>query len=144
MGVLTVSGGLLRGVALVGLAAALAGAGGCRSAYDVQVRNMTDQPIVAALSAPFGDGADKALAVTRLGPGDRGSLFRQVDSKTRVALRVDFAGNEGTPAVMDLVRGETVVNVERVETPSVPGAGNQPAAGALSIGRLRLREVSSP
>lgn len=106
---------------------------GCRAAYDVQVRNLTDQPIGMALTAPFGDGADAALASGRLGPGDRGTLFKQVDAGTRVALRVDFAGNEGYPAVLDLSRGETVVNVRRVE-----------GDGAGSKGRLRLEEIPRP
>lgn len=126
------------------VAAAALGLGGCRSAYDVQVRNLTDQPIVASLSTPFGDGADTALSATRLGPGDRGSLFKQVEGKKRVSLRVDFAGNEGYPAILDLSRGETIVNVERAEIESVPGAGNQPAASAPSMGKLRLREILRP
>lgn len=75
------------------------------------------------------------MASTRLGPGDRGGLFKQVDSGTRMRLRVDFAGNEGYPAVLDLSRGETVVNVRRVEGE---------ASGAPSAGRLRLEEIPRP
>jgi len=105
----------------------------CRSGYDVSVRNLTDQPIAMALTAPFGDGADKVLRAGRLGPGDRGSLFVQQDASVPVRLKVEFAGNEGYPAVMDLARGETVVNVKRVESDPVQAKG-----------RIRIEEVQRP
>lgn len=105
----------------------------CRSGYDVSVRNLTDQPIGMALTAPFGDGADKVLRSGRLGPGDRGSMFVQQDANVPVRLRVDFAGNEGYRAVMDLARGETVVNIKRVEGDPAP-----------TKGRLRIEEVQRP
>lgn len=106
---------------------------GCRSAYDVTVRNMTDQPVAVALTTPFGDGADRMLTSRRLGPGDRGNLFKQVDQGTLVRLKAEFAGNEGYPAVLDLTRGETVVNIKRVEGDPAP-----------SKGRIRFEEVARP
>ncbi len=121
---------LVRSAAIAALPLAIVG---CRSGYDVSVRNMTDQPIGMALTTPFGDGADKVLKAGRLGPGDRGSMFAQQDSKVPVRLKVEFAGNEGYPAVMDLAQGETVVNVKRIEGDPAP-----------SKGRLRLEEVQRP
>src|SRR3954469_8165220 len=88
---------------------------GCRSGYDVNVRNLTDQPVTARLNAPFGDGGPRTLGSRYVGPGDRQSLFVQTDYKVPVTLSVDFAGNVGYPATLDLSRGETVVNVRRAE-----------------------------
>jgi hypothetical protein len=93
---------------ILGLPALLVG---CRSGYDVDVWNRSDQPVQARLVTQHEDGAGLTLAQTRLGPGDRGSLFKQVDSNTRVALEVDCIGAE-YPATMDLARGKTVVDVE--------------------------------
>ncbi len=121
---------LVRRAALAALPLVLVA---CRSGYDVSVRNLTDQPVAMALTAPFGDGADKVLRAGRLGPGDRGSMFVQQDSKVPVRLKVEFAGNEGYPAVMDLARGETVVNVKRVEGDPAPAKG-----------RIRIEEVQRP
>jgi hypothetical protein len=118
---------IARTVAILAVPLALAG---CRSGYDVDVRNMTDQPVVASLVKPFGDGVDRPLAQTRLGPGDRGQLFSQQESREMVSLSVDFAGNVGHPAKLDLSRGKTVVNVRKTE------------AGAK--GRLTLEEVPRP
>lgn len=103
---------------------------GCRAGYDVDVRNLTDQPVQARLVTPFGDGADQTLREIRLGPGNRGSMFAQTDSNQHVALSVDFAGNIGYPATIDLSHGKTVVNVTRVDE------------GAK--GRLRLEEIPRP
>lgn len=120
----------LKNLAIAGLFALPAILVGCRSGYDVDVRNLTDQPIHARLVTPHQDGANVKLRETRLGPGDRGSLFVQRDARERVALEVDFAGNIGYPATLDLVRGKTVVNVRRADT------------GAQ--GRLILEEVPRP
>jgi hypothetical protein len=103
---------------------------GCRSGYDVDVRNLTDQPITAKLTAPHTDGAPMTLAERYVGPGDRGHLFKQTDSGARVSLAVDFAGNVGYPAMLDLGKGQTIVNVRRAET------GPQ--------GRLQLEEIPRP
>ena len=102
----------------------------CRSGYDVDVRNMTDQPVVASLAVAHEDGSARLLAMQRLGPGDRGALGQQTDANQRVWLEVDFAGNTGHPARMDLIRGRTIVNVRR--------------ADAGSKGKLALEEVPRP
>ena len=103
---------------------------GCRSGYDVNVRNLTDQPVTAKLNVPFGDGAPRTTASRYIGPGDRQNLFVQTDYKVPVTLSVDFAGNVGYPATLDLSRGETVVNVRRSD------AGPQ--------GRLQLEAIPRP
>jgi hypothetical protein len=103
---------------------------GCRSGYEVDIRNLTDQPVSARIVTPFGDGANTTLAQKRLGPGDRGSLFRQTDSNQRVALEVDFAGNVGFPATIDLSPGKTVVNVRRTDEGT--------------HGHVRLEEIPRP
>lgn len=118
---------IARAVAILAVPFVLAG---CRSGYDVDVRNMTDQPVVASLVKPFGDGVDRPLAQARLGPGERGQLFSQQDSKDLVSLTVDFAGNVGYPAKLDVSRGKTVVNVRKTETGSK--------------GRLTLEAVPRP
>jgi hypothetical protein len=103
---------------------------GCRSGYDVNVRNLTDQPVTANLNVPFGDGAPRTLSSRYIGPGDRQNLFVQTDYKVPVTLAVDFAGNVGYPATLDLTRGQTVVNVRRSE----PGPQ----------GRLQLEAIPRP
>ena len=103
---------------------------GCRAGYDVDVRNLTDQPVHASLVTPHEDGAPRLLREVRLGPGDRGSMFVQTDAGQPVALSVDFAGNIGYPATLDLSKGQTVVNVTRVDEGSK--------------GRLRLQEIPRP
>jgi hypothetical protein len=86
---------------------------GCRSGYDVDVRNQTDQPITARLQVPHTDGAPKTLQEKYIGIGDRDRLFIQRDRREPVSLVVDFKGNLGYPATLDLSRGATIVNVRR-------------------------------
>ena len=117
-----------RAIALP-LAAAL-GLAGCRSGYDVGVRNLTDQPVEVRLTTPHSDGAPMVLATKRLGPGDRGSMFTQVASGTAVPLEADFQGTVGYPATIDLSPGKTIVNVRRTDS------GSQ--------GRLMLEELPRP
>lgn len=109
------------------LAAAPLVLAGCRTGYDVDVRNLTDQPVVARLNTPHPDGAGRTLRQGRLGPGDRGSLFTQTEYGRRVWLEVDFEGNVGHPGIIDLSVGKTVVNVKRIDE------GGR--------GRIRLEEV---
>ena len=101
---------------------------GCRSAYDVTVRNLTDQPVTAKLDVPFGDGAPQHVTQRYLGPGQRGNLFVQTDYNVHVSLSVDSASNVGYPATLDLTRGQTVVNVLKSDAP----------------GRLQLETVAHP
>jgi hypothetical protein len=103
---------------------------GCRAGYEVDLRNMADQPVTAKLVTQHADGAGSTLRQTRIGPGDRGSVFVQTEGGERVALEVDFAGNVGYPATLDLVKGKTVVNVVRIDEGSK--------------GRIRLEEVQRP
>ena len=119
--------GFCRGAAVLAVPFLLAG---CRSGYDVDVRNMTDQPVTARLTAPHTDGAPMTLDERYVGPGDRGHLFKQTDSGVHVSLSVDFAGNTGYPAILDLSRGQTIVNVRR--------------ADQGPKGRLQLEEVARP
>jgi hypothetical protein len=88
---------------------------GCRSGFDVDLRNMTDEPVHARLVTPHVDGASLTLAETRLGPGSHGSLFKQVDYTQPVALEVDAAGSTGYPVTMSLARGKTIVNIKRID-----------------------------
>jgi hypothetical protein len=104
---------------------------GCRAGYDVDVRNLTDQPVHARLVTPFGDGADQTLREIRLGPRNHGSMFVQTDFNQHIALSVDSAANTlGYPATLDLSRGKTIVNVSRV--------------GEAAKGPLRLQQVPRP
>ena len=103
---------------------------GCRSGYDVDVRNLTDQPIVASIVTEHSNGGGQLLASQRLGPGDRTGLFSETASRQHVWLEADFAGNTGYPAKMDLMRGRTIVNVRRADQGSKGG--------------LRLEEVPRP
>jgi hypothetical protein len=102
----------------------------CRSGYDVDVRNLADQPVVASIVTTHANGGGQLMASQRLGPGDRTGLFAETDTKDTVWLEVDFAGNTGYPARLDLVRGRTVVNVHR--------------ADEGSKGKLKLEEVPRP
>jgi hypothetical protein len=101
-----------RAAAVAFLPLALAG---CRSGYEVSVRNLTDQPVTARLNVPFSDGAPKTVTNRYIGIGDRQSMFVQTDANVRVSLSVDFAGNVGHPATIDLSPGQTVVNVRRTD-----------------------------
>jgi hypothetical protein len=103
---------------------------GCRAGYDVEVRNLTDQPVVARLQSAHTDGAPRYLVTRRAGPGDRATLFTQTGMTERIALEVDFAGNIAYPATIDLSRGKTVVNVRRSDE------------GAR--GRITLEELPRP
>src|SRR5688572_16410306 len=103
---------------------------GCRAGYDVDVRNLTDQPITAKLTIPHTDGAPAVLREKYVGVGDRASLFVQQDTSKPVALVVDFQGNIGYPATVDLERGSTIVNVRRSDEGS--------------RGRLQLETVPRP
>jgi hypothetical protein len=102
---------------------------GCRSGYDVDVRNLTDQPIVASIVTES-NGGGRLLSSARLGPGDRTGLFGEPDTRQHVWLESDFAGNTGYPAKMDLMRGRTVVNIRR--------------ADEGSKGHLAIEEVQRP
>jgi hypothetical protein len=88
---------------------------GCRAGYDVDVRNLTDQPITAKLTTPHTDGAPFVLTKRYVGVGDKGSLFIQREASEKVALTVDFEGNPGYPATVDLSQGATIVNVRRAD-----------------------------
>jgi hypothetical protein len=101
---------LVRSVILGSLLAVLVG---CRAGYEVDVRNLTDQPITARLTVPHTDGAPQTLQEHYVGIGDRKTMFTQQDASKPVALSVDFQGNVGYPAVLDLSRGQTIVNVRR-------------------------------
>lgn len=87
----------------------------CRSGYDVDVRNMADQPVVASLITTNDAGSAILKSSARLGPGDRTGLYAETDTKKLVWLEVDFAGNVGYPARLDLQNGRTVVNVHRAD-----------------------------
>lgn len=101
---------MLKAAALLAIPVVLVG---CRAGYDVDVRNLTDQPITAKLTASHTDGAPLVLREKYVGVGDRENLFIQRDSNSPVALSVDFQGNVGYPAVADLSKGATIVNVRR-------------------------------
>lgn len=116
-------------LALLALAP-LAALTGCRAGYEVDVRNLTDQPVSLRLATGHTDGAPLTLRTDRLGPGDRGSMFVQTDAGANVILEADFQGNVGHPATIDLAPGKTVVNVVR------PDEGSR--------GTLRLEEVPRP
>jgi hypothetical protein len=104
---------------------------GCRAGYEVQVRNMTDQPVTARLYTPGSvTGTPYTLRTGRAGPGDRTALAANVDYNERVVLEVDFLGNIGYPATLDLDRGLTIVNVRRSDS------------GAQ--GRIVLEEIPRP
>jgi hypothetical protein len=92
---------------------------GCRSGYDVDVRNQTDAPITARLQIPHTDGAPQTLREAYVGIGDTGHLFIQRDSREPVTLVVDAKGDLA-PASVDLTRGATTVTVRRN---SEPGQG---------------------
>lgn len=121
---------LARPAACLTLAIAALSLAGCRSGYEVDVRNLTDHPVNLRLSTPHTDGAPQTLAAKRLGPGDRGTMFTQAPSNAPVTLAADFQGNVGYPATIDLAPGLTVVNVRR------PDEGSQ--------GRLMLEELPRP
>lgn len=112
------------------LAAAPLALVGCRAGYEVDVRNMTDQPLSLRLNTPHSDGAPKPRATGRVGPGDRTKLYLQTYARERVWLEADFEGNVAYPATVDLTPGLTVVNARRVDEGSK--------------GRIRLEEVPRP
>ncbi len=104
----------------------------CRSGYDVDVRNLTDQPVVASIVTDHPNGGGQLLSSSRMGPGDRAGLFGQTDQPQHVWLEVDFAGNTGFPAKLDLFRGRTVVNVHRAD---------QGSKGKLALEQLPKPEL---
>ena len=103
---------LVRSAAILSFPLALVG---CRAGYDVDVRNLSDQPITAKLTAGHTDGAPLVLREKYVGVGDRTNLFVQRDANVPVALVVDFQGNVGYPATVDLSKGSTIVNVRRAD-----------------------------
>ena len=86
---------------------------GCYRGYEVEVRNLTDQPVMARIATNHPDGAPRYHRTGRAGPGDRTSMFMQAGATQRLILDVDFAGNVGYPATLDLGPGRTIVNVRR-------------------------------
>jgi hypothetical protein len=92
---------------------------GCRAGYDVDVRNLTDEPVTARLQMRHTDGAPQVLRERYIGIGDTERLFVQRDSREPVSLAVDAKGDT-SPAVLDLSRGATSVTVRRN---SEPGKG---------------------
>lgn len=102
----------LAGLGIVSLLAVLSG---CRAGYDVEVRNLADQPITARLVTGHVDGAGFTLRESFIGPGDNASLFVQRDENETVSLSVDFAGNVGQPATLGLAKGKTTVIVRRAD-----------------------------
>jgi hypothetical protein len=85
---------------------------GCRAGYDVNVRNMTDEPVTARLQFRHTDGAPQVLTQKFVGIGDTEHLFIQRDSREPVSLEVDAQGDH-SPAVLDLTQGATSVTVRR-------------------------------
>ena len=85
---------------------------GCRAGYDVDVRNLTDEPVTARLQIPHTDGAPKVLGEKYIGIGDTERLFIQRDSREPVSLSVDAKGDT-SPALLDLTQGATSVTVRR-------------------------------
>lgn len=109
----------------LGVVPALAG---CNAFYTADVRNFADQPVMAELKQGGRRPDGSVIARRRVPPGDRGKIGPIRAPKNAVIfLEVDFAGNEGYPARLDLPSGTTVVNVERIDE------------GA--IGRIRLKEI---
>jgi len=101
------------GLAACVLVAVLAG---CKSQYEVNVRNQADQPVTAEIRAGSISGTSKVLKVQRIGPGDRAWLGpAKAGWLKTVFLRVDFAGNVEAPATMKLRKGTTAVNVSRAD-----------------------------
>jgi hypothetical protein len=96
---------------------------GCRTGYDVDVRNQTDAPVTARLQIPHTDGAPQTLRERYVGIGDTEHLFIQRDSREPVTLVVDSKGDLA-PATLDLTRGGTTVTVRR---------NNEPGKGRLTL-----------
>jgi hypothetical protein len=86
-------------------------AGGCTTAYQVDVRNQTPQPVVVAVFQARGSGQVSAITpARRIGPGDRDALAtRAVPQDWVVFVQADTPGNPGYPARLDLVPGLNVV-----------------------------------
>lgn len=108
----TLKNALLTAAALV----ATLGAVGCNSSYTVDVRNRTDQPVVATIRQTELTGGSNILEQRRIGPGDRHRIGPvRPDIIQNVFLEVDFAGNVGHPGELLLTPGLTVINVHRTE-----------------------------
>lgn len=118
---------LFRTAAIITMPLALIG---CTRGYEVEVRNLTDQPVVARISSPQRDGLPHYHRTSRAGPGDRANMTTRVGTTERMMLEVDFAGNVGYPATLDLSTGKTIVNVRRSDE------------GAR--GRITLEELHRP
>ena len=100
---------------------------GCKSTYEVDVRNLADQPVSVRVQRTLA-GSTVTLKDSRIAPGDRAILGPvEVDYGTHVWVNADFEGNIGYPGMLDLSQGLTVVNIRR------------PDEGAK--GRIRLEEV---
>ena len=103
-------------LATSGIAALVAAAlTACHAGYDVEVRNLADQPVTARLVTGHVDGAGFTLRESFIGPGDNSALFVQRDENETVSLSVDFAGNVGQPATLGLAKGKTTVIVRRAD-----------------------------
>ena len=114
----TVKNALFTAVALI----VVLGAIGCSAGYTVDVRNRTDQPVVASIRQTELAGGSDILAQRRIGPGDRRRIGPvHPDIVRNVFLEVDFAGNVGRPGELNLNPGLTVVNVHRTEDGSIGG-----------------------
>jgi hypothetical protein len=92
---------------------------GCHTGYDVNVRNLTDEPVTARLQMRHSDGAPQTLAQKFIGIGDTEHLSAQRDSRVPVSLEIDAQGDH-SPATLDLTQGATSVTVRRN---SEPGKG---------------------
>ena len=94
-------------------AAAIACLSGCRAGYNVEVRNLADQPVTARLVS--GHFPDTAFTVQErfIGPGHNADLAIDRDENETITLSIDFAGNVGQPATLGLAKGKTSVIVRR-------------------------------
>lgn len=117
------TGAVVLGVAVLGLA-------GCqRNTFSADVRNMTPQPLGAALTIADPSGKASVVSQQRIGPGDRGRVAtpRSLPHDWTATLSVDTPGNPGYPANLQLAPGLTVLNVHQ--------------RGEGQTGKLSLEEV---
>jgi hypothetical protein len=104
---------ILRAAAFTSIAAALCALGGCKSGYGVDLRNETNAPVVATMTASNWAGTE-TLEQRQLGPGDRRSMGPHALGETKtVVLTVDSKDNPVAPAQMQLNKGVTPVVVRR-------------------------------
>lgn len=98
------------------LAVVLVGLAGCKTRYEVSVRNNADQPISAQIRTGNPKGNSASLDAARVGPGDRDTLLAEgVSSFKKVFISVDFEGNTGVAQTAKLKRGITAVIVRRAD-----------------------------